>query len=192
MKRILCIGDSNTFGHDPRSYGADRYPREVRWPGRLAGPDREVINAGRNGECIPRRAEYPDAEALLRRSGPVDAVTVMLGTNDLLRGASVVEAGERMEGLLSFLKPRLEGARLLLIAPPPMQRGSWVPTDQLAERSTRLAGVYRSVAERVGVDFADAGDWGVELIFDGVHFSPAGHAAFAEGAAAALEGIWRE
>ena len=30
MKRILCIGDSNTFAHDPRSYGGDRYPREVR------------------------------------------------------------------------------------------------------------------------------------------------------------------
>ena len=36
-------------------------------------------------------------------------------------------------------------------------------------------------AEKAGAAFADAGEWGVELIFDGVHFSPEGHAAFAEG-----------
>lgn len=33
----------------------------------------------------------------------------------------------------------------------------------------------------LGVAFADAGEWGVALTFDGVHFSPEGHAAFAEG-----------
>ena len=28
--KILCIGDSNTYGYDPRSYLGDRYPAEVR------------------------------------------------------------------------------------------------------------------------------------------------------------------
>ena len=192
MKRILCIGDSNTFGHDPRSYGGARYPEAVRWPGRLSGPEREVVNAGRNGACIPRQAEYSDVGDLLRRSAPLDAVIVMLGTNDLLLGASVEETGTRMGGLLSYLKPRLDGARLLLISPPPMKRGSWVPTDELVESSGKLSGAYRAAAERAGVRCADAGEWGVELIFDGVHFSPEGHAALAKGAAAALEDIWRE
>lgn len=187
MKRILCIGDSNTFGHDPRSYGGNRYPREVRWAGRLEQPDREVINAGRNGACIPTAAGFADTEALLRRSMPLDAVLVMLGTNDLLRDASAEETAERMEGLLTFIKPRLEGAKLLLICPPPMCRGSWVPTDELIERSKKLSGVYRAAAERAGTAFADAGEWGVELIFDGVHFSPEGHAAFAKGLSAVLD-----
>ena len=181
MKRILCIGDSNTFAHDPRSYGGDRYPREVRWTGRLERPDREVLNAGRNGACIPKPEEYGDVEALLRRSMPLDTVIVMLGTNDLLRGASVKDAAQRMEGLLAFIKPRLQGAELLLVCPPPMERGAWVPTDELAERSRGLSAAYRAAAEKAGAAFADAGEWGVELIFDGVHFSPEGHAAFAEG-----------
>lgn len=187
MKRILCIGDSNTFGHDPRSYGGDRYSRDVRWTGRLERNDREVINAGRNGACIPEEPEYPDVEALLRRSMPLDTVIVMLGTNDLLRGAAPDEAAGQMAGLLGYIKPRLQGARLLLVCPPPLERGSWVPEDELVERSKRLPEAYRAAAEKVGAEFADAGKWGVALIFDGVHFSPEGHAAFAQGLSMILD-----
>lgn len=33
---LLCYGDSNTYGFDPRSYFGGRYPAEVRWTHRLA------------------------------------------------------------------------------------------------------------------------------------------------------------
>ncbi len=33
MKNILCYGDSNTYGYDPRN--GLRYPRTIRWPGHL-------------------------------------------------------------------------------------------------------------------------------------------------------------
>lgn len=57
------------------------------------------------------------------------------------------------------------------------------PTNILEDESgfTRMAEEYRALADELGVAFADAGEWGVALIFDGVHFSPEGHAAFAEG-----------
>ena len=50
--KILCIGDSNTYGYDPRSYLGDRYPAEVRWTDRLNKWD--VINCGVNGMTVPR------------------------------------------------------------------------------------------------------------------------------------------
>ena len=28
MKRILCFGDSNTYGYDPRSYFGSQYPAQ--------------------------------------------------------------------------------------------------------------------------------------------------------------------
>ena len=188
MKRILCIGDSNTFGHDPRSYGGARYPREVRWTGRLERPDRQVLNHGHNGACIPRGGELADAAALIEESAP-DMTVIMLGTNDLLRGASAVETAERMEVMLAFIKEHAGNPRLLLVAPPPMVRGEWVPTDALAAESGKLADLYRAAAERYGAAFADAGLWGVELIFDGVHFSPEGHGAFARGLSAVLDAL---
>ena len=29
--RMLCYGDSNTYGYDPRGFFGDRYPKESRW-----------------------------------------------------------------------------------------------------------------------------------------------------------------
>ena len=43
------------------------------------------------------------------------------------------------------------------------------------------------VARLLGIDFADAGTWGVGLTYDGVHFSEQGHLAFAKGIQKALE-----
>ena len=34
MRTLVCFGDSNTWGYVPGSDG-ERFPREVRWPGRL-------------------------------------------------------------------------------------------------------------------------------------------------------------
>lgn len=79
---------------------------------------------------------------------------------------------------------------VLLIAPPPMKAGTWVDDPATLEESQRLAGCYEALARRLGIQFADAGTWDVELTFDGVHFSEAGHRAFAAGARSALETLF--
>lgn len=178
MRRILCIGDSNTWGYDPRSYGGGRYAPDVRWTGRL--PGWETVSDGVNGRTIPAAREYPDTERKLR-SERFDAAAVMLGTNDLLQGASAAEAGAAMDRFLTFLLTAAGETRLLLIAPPPFRYGDWVTDGRQIEESERLACMYQELAHRHGISFADAGMWGVELSFDGVHFTPEGHAAFAEG-----------
>ncbi|MBE6908223.1 MAG: lipase [Ruminococcaceae bacterium] len=184
MKRILCLGDSNTFGFDPRDFLGSRYPAGVRWTGRLQGMGAEVCNMGQNGLSIPNEAQLPVLADTLRRGEAFDVVTVMLGSNDLLGGATPEETAARMEPLLRCIAENAEGARVVLIAPPPMQSGEWVAESALLDASARLGGLYRALAEKLGVTFADAGGWGVSLTFDGVHFSPEGHEAFAKGLAA--------
>lgn len=186
MKRILCYGDSNTFGYDPRSYIGSQYPDDIRWTGLLQGAGWEVANYGQNGLRIPREPQFSSVAGLLRRLNP-DVVTVMLGGNDLLSGDTDEEAAARMEALLQYMKENAGAARILLIAPPSMQFGDWVQTQALIDESVRLGGLYRLLAEKLGVAFADARMWGVGLTFDGVHFSPEGHAAFARGLIQALE-----
>lgn len=181
MERILCLGDSNTYGYDPRSFLGSRYAAEIRWTGRLQTEEREIINCGQNGLCIYRPAFFPVLARLVQSKGAVDQTLVMLGTNDLLQGAAPEECARRMEELLRFLAEQMPGVRLLLITPPPMQPGDWVESRELIGRSKALAAGYRETAEKLGAAFADAGEWGVELCFDGVHFSPEGHAAFARG-----------
>ena len=174
--RILCFGDSNTYGYDPRGCFDDRYSAEDRWPDLLAKQTRwEVINAGTNGREIPRN---PYSLRVLAEHAPVDIFLVMLGTNDLLQGASANETTARMEGFLNPLLPYCK--QILLVAPPPMKRGAWVPTDELVAESIHLAEEYSFLAEKLNIPFVNTLHWNIELTFDGVHFTEAGHHAFAE------------
>lgn len=176
--KILCFGDSNTYGYDPRSFFGDRY--EDRWPDLLEG--HTVINEGANGRIIPRN---PYALRLLKEHGPVDIFLVMLGTNDLLQGASAEQAAERMEHFLASLLPHCPN--ILLVSPPPMKRGAWVPTDALVAESARLSDAYKAVAEKLDITFIDTRRWNIELAFDGVHLTEEGHRSFAKNFQKALD-----
>ena len=173
--RILCFGNSNTFGYDPRGFFGDRYGTEDRWVDLLAKQTgHDCINAGANGREIPRN---PYALQLLTEHAPVDVFLVMLGTNDLLQGASAKEAADRMEAFLNQLLPHCK--QVLLICPPPMRRGAWVPTDELVAESIHLAEEYKLLAETLNIPFVDTREWNIELTFDGVHFTEEGHHSFA-------------
>ena len=173
--RILCFGDSNTYGYDPRGFFGDRYAAGDRWVDLLSKQTgHECINAGANGREIPRN---PYALRLLTEHTPVDIFLVTLGTNDLL-GTTANEAATRMESFLDSLLPHCQ--QILLVAPPPMKRGAWVPTDELVDESIRLAEEYKLLAEKRNIPFADTREWNIELTFDGVHFTETGHHTFAE------------
>ena len=95
---LLCYGDSNTYGYDPRSYLGERYPRSVRWTGLLAEAGYEVRNEGLNGRSIPRDSGIPAAVRLLL-ADPFRLLTVQLGVNDLLNDPALTaeDCARRME-----------------------------------------------------------------------------------------------
>ena len=89
-RRVLCFGDSNTYGYDPARDG--RYGLEERYPTvlqSLLGDDWRVVEEGLPG----RTAVFDDPitegmnglrviTPILMSHAPLDTVTVMLGTND--------------------------------------------------------------------------------------------------------------
>ena len=195
MKKIICYGDSNTYGFDARLFSeTDRLPEQMRWTGILgASGEYQIINAGVNGREIPY-GPYGTVEfhRLLRQQAPFDLVTVMLGTNDLgTVSGGIAEIAARMEDFLSeaLKDPELHGhpEKLLLIAPTMTQMAFLGPEEEHLDRiSEGFAGTYQKLAERFGLHYADAGSWGISLCVDGLHFSPEGHAAFAENLGALL------
>ena len=163
---VICYGDSNTWGYDPRGYFGGCY--DEPWPSLLPW---NTENFGENGREIPGfPVKFPE---------DTDLLIIMLGTNDLLQGNSARTAANRMEAFLSGLS--MDREKILLIAPPPMQLGAWVPDRSLADASGELAGHYQTLSRRLGILFADAGMWNIPLAFDGVHFTEKGHRAFAAG-----------
>lgn len=169
---VICYGDSNTYGYDPCSWLGGRYDADSRWVDILAAKTGWTIrNLGANGREIPGTApDFPP---------DTDLLIVMLGTNDLLQGHSPEEAAGKLERFLSGLS--LPRVKVLLIAPPPMRRGEWVPDQRLVDDSHAFARCCRDLAGRLGIRFADAGDWDISLAYDGVHFTEQGHRAFATG-----------
>lgn len=190
-RRLLCYGDSNTYGYDPCSYLGGRYPESVRWAALLRGYGWDVINRGENGRSIPCSDGEIHAviQSLCREEA--DILTVMLGSNDLLQPSSppARECADRMERFLATL---LHAAgwekflKVLLVAPPPMALGDWVQDEKIIAASRRLAECYEDIARLLNIGFADAGTWGIGLTYDGVYFSEMGHLAFAKGISKAL------
>ncbi len=170
--KAVCFGDSNTYGYDPRGYFGGRYGADSRWVDILAAETGwTVCNMGENGREIPLSAPIFPADT--------DLLIVMLGTNDLLQGRSPEQAAQRLERFLCGLS--LDRGKLLLIAPPPVTLGTWVPNPQLIDDSRAFARLCQTLAERLGIPAADAGKWDVRLAYDGVHFTKQGHRAFAAG-----------
>ena len=169
---IICFGDSNTYGYDPRGYFGGRYDADNRWVDILAAETGWTIsNMGQNGREISSAA--PDF------SVDTELLIVMLGTNDLLQGRSPEQAAEKLERFLAAVP--LDRSKILLIAPPPVALGEWVSSQQLIDNSRTFARLCQALAERLVIRFSDAGKWNIPLAYDGVHFTEQGHKAFAAG-----------
>ena len=104
--KVICFGDSNTYGYDPRGYFGGRYDADSRWVDILATATGWIIsNMGQNGREIPSAAPAFPTDT--------DLLIVMLGTNDLLQGRSPEKSAERLERFLSGIP--LDRSKILLI-----------------------------------------------------------------------------
>ena len=169
--KIVCFGDSNTFGYDARMLIDNRYPPEYRWVDILAKRTGWIwVNQGLNGREIPGHAIHVPEDT--------DLLTVMLGTNDILQGNTPEAVTTRMDRFLGSLSFPTE--KTLLIAPIPMKMGAWVPDETVVRYSQELSCCYKKLADKHGVRFVDTSEWRVELSYDGIHYTEAGQITFAD------------
>ena len=91
---IICFGDSNTYGYDPRGYFGGRYDADCRWVDILAVENGwTIFNMGQNGREIPATVPAFPADT--------DLLIVMLGTQRPAPGAKP-GAGCRAAGAFSL------------------------------------------------------------------------------------------
>ena len=207
MKTILCFGDSNTWGSAMRPGDDQRYIPAERWPGILGarlGDGWTVIAEGLPGRTTvhadPIEGEWMNGAAYLmpclKSHRPLDAVAIMLGTNDLKQrfGVPPGDIAGGVAVLLDIVQRSESGPdggvpKILVICPPLVLDTHGENTD-LAEmfaggyaKSLRLAPFYAAVAEEYGAGYLNAGDVIRSSAFDGIHLDKDAQAALGEAVA---------
>ena len=201
--RVLCYGDSNTYGYDPDPSN-DRYAYSERWTGILQnrlGVNYQILEEGKNGRATgyspdgrsPAPEEGPeDLVARLDRHQPVDILVIMLGTNDCVPGmglrAEDVAAG--METLVSAVEAWSDQTgtvrpEIVITVPPAANknilRASYAAQDaeDFYNKTRKIGELYQDIADRHNCLFADARSAEVSEL-DNTHLTKEGHKQVAE------------
>lgn len=201
--RILCYGDSNTWGHDPKTH----LRFDARWTRLLAQmlPEDEIIEEGLNGRTFcfddpftPGRNGLAALPTILMSQDPIDLVIVMLGTNDL-KTTYPGQAGVIAKGARSFIRtirtPYLYNyavPKILMVSP--IELGKNIAekegpfggfNKESLEQSRYLGQAIEQVCkdaggEVVGIYYMNAADYAQAGTYDCIHLDEAGHAALAQ------------
>jgi len=209
--RILCFGDSNTWGYMPTG---GRYDDETRWPMRMQrvlGEKYTVIEEGLNGRTTvfddPVEGGYKSGAAYLpvclMSHNPLDAVIIMLGSNDTKQrfGMNAKTIGEGIMQLVRLAKLYAfnesgEAPRVIITAPAPfldtlMQAGHGPCFGQQAIGvSFDLIREYERVAKLLRCDYFDASDSAEVSPIDAVHLTRNGHLRLGEAMADKIREIF--
>ena len=179
LKTVVCFGDSNTWGYVAGTEW-ERYPRDVRWPARLAtalAGEAEVIAEGLNGRNAT--IESPVAEGrnglpylvpCLRSHAPVDLLVIYLGTNDAYWLEPIMVAGSigRLVKVARAAEagPGRGAMDVLVVCPPPFG-------------GHELAPAFREVCDELRCELLDLDGVATYSKLDDIHLDEAGHIAVA-------------
>jgi lysophospholipase L1-like esterase len=196
MRTILCFGDSNTWGYVPGSNG-ERWPRDVRWPTRMAtalGEDWEVIAEGLNGRTATMDSPVADGRngltyllPCLHSHMPLEIVVIYLGTNDSgdrysLPAETVAGAVGRLVCVVrtSEAGPGGSAPEVLVVCPPPFGRldpdGSFA---NAGEKSRQLGRWFADVCRELDCQLLDLNGIAAYSDLDGIHLEAEGQVAVA-------------
>ena len=196
MKKILCFGDSNTYGFIPQS--GLRYDINTRWTGilqTLCNNEFEITEAGCNN-----RTAFIDNPAGINQTGYktlpeylktnfFDIIILAIGINDLQRffNPTLNEFKQGMEKLIQITKNLSPKSKIILICPSKLNLAginngifSYQFDKISVEKSGKLSPIYKSLAEKYKCHFIDLNNIVEVSPLDGLHFSPKSHKTIAE------------
>ncbi len=200
MRRILCYGDSNTFGTNP---SGGRWSYDKRWTGILSsllGPDFQIVEEGLGGRTTvfddplePNRSGREFLPIALQSHRPLDMVVLSLGTNDCkcFFHANEQIIAKALEQLAVMIKTHPYGdgypiPEVLVVSP--IHIGDEIEQSPFASftsesvlLSKNLSSTIKEMTERNGLLFFDASSVAGPSVIDQLHLDMEGHQGIAEG-----------
>jgi len=192
MRRVLCYGDSNTWGCSP--WDGSRFDENTRWPMVMAsilGADYYIIEDGLNGRTVlnlspvDREANgIAHINAVIENYIPLDIVILCLGTNDVFIGDEVPAAiiTEGMSEIIDVIRNChvMENLKLpeIIITSPPSYNTEVEGSDYFQLQINKLKSLpefYLNLAIQKNCLFFNAGEHVKGSHIDGSHLEAESH-----------------
>ena len=188
MKKILCFGDSNTFGFNPLD--GSRYLENERWSGILKEKLKEkylVIEQGCNNRSAVfdnnsiETTGYKAIKKYLTKD--IDIIILQIGINDMqfLYDYDLEEFKKRFKDFIGLIRKLNEKLRIILLCPNEideciLKSGFNLMFNQTSiEKSKYLSKIYNSISKEFNCDLLDLNSIVETSKIDGLHYDIENH-----------------
>ena len=197
MKKILCYGDSNTWGYIPLGKHT-RYSRKIRYPKALQsllGKGYKVYEEGLCSRCISnsyadKSIKYNgnlDFKVTFPKYLPLDCVVIFLGTNDMKDNFSFTskDAANALEEYIKYIKGISNNIEIIIIAPPIIIKSTFADYENAYAKSLNFEKDYKEVVDKYNLKFVSTSD--LEIGKDGIHLTKEDHLNLAKKLASLID-----
>ena len=208
--RIVCYGDSNTWGYCAAT--GCRYDDDQRWVSmlqQLLGENYMVVEEGVSGRTtvfddplFPALNGLAYLPAMAMSHAPMDLLTVMLGTNDCkerfsVNGQNIADGLRRLVNAAKLMDIWRDQPRILIVAPMVIGEAVYqVPRigqemgAGCVEKSRQLPALMKETARETGSWYLDCNPFVKPGPADWMHFDADSNPAFAQAMARMVKRIF--
>ena len=187
MKKILCFGDSNTFGFNPKNF--QRYTIKERWSGILKTElsNYTIIEKGCNNRCGFNNNEnselcgYKSLKDELKND--IDVVILQIGINDTQiqyqTNEETIENG--LKRLINIIKATNNKAEIIILCPSVINENilnsyfKILFNKESIKLSKKISGIYKKVCAETNCHCIDLNDISTISSIDGLHYDIENH-----------------
>ena len=196
MKKILCFGDSNTYGFIPQI--CKRYATNERWSGilqTLLNENYEVLEQGMNNRTgffkNPESVKLCGTEYLpvyLRNNPDIDICILELGTNDaqFIYEYSENSVRDGLQNLINSIRDVNTQTKIIIVPPVKIQANilngmfSMYFNLDSVEKISKTFHIYKEIAQENKCYYLDFNEFVNPSELDGLHYSAESHKIIAD------------
>lgn len=194
MKKILCFGDSNTFGYNPNN--GSRYNENSRWTGilkNLCKNNYEIIEAGCNNRTAfsnnPDGIQFTGYMILpeyLKKF--YDIIILAIGINDLQKfyNPTLEEFETGIENIIKKIRESLPNCNIIILSPSHITENilnsnfRFMFNETSIEKSKQITPIYEKIANEYNCKFLDLNKIVIPSEIDGLHYEVEEHKKIAQ------------
>lgn len=194
MKKILCFGDSNTFGYNPNN--GSRYNENSRWTGilkNLCKNNYEIIEAGCNNRTAfsnnPNGIQFTGYKVLPEYLKEIyDTIIFAIGINDLQKfyNPTLEEFETGIENLIKKIRESLPNCNIIILSPSHITENilnsnfRFMFNQTSIEKSKQITSIYKKIANKYNCKFLDLNKIVIPSEIDGLHYEVEEHKKIAQ------------